>query len=110
MKKILLAVAMVATISASAQMTGNVIYEEKITLDFGSKLDGAEGMPEAQRDQIMAMLEKMKTQTSKKELVFSPEACIYRNYEGKPGEQEVEGGDDNVRVQMVMAKPEQVVY
>jgi hypothetical protein len=41
MKKIgLLAIAALFAFKSNAQLTGKIIYEEKITMDFGDKLDG----------------------------------------------------------------------
>lgn len=107
MKKIgLLAIAALFAFKSNAQLTGKIVYEEKITMDFGDKL---EGVPDAQRDQVMAMLEKMKVQKSKKELLFSTEACLFQDYEAT-GDEEVNVESGNVRMQMVMAKPEQKVF
>ena len=107
MKKIgLLAIAALFAFKSNAQLTGKIVYEEKITMDFGDKLDG---VPDAQRDQVMAMLEKMKVQKSKKELFFSTDACLFQDYEAT-GDEEVNVESGNVRMQMVMAKPEQKVF
>jgi GLPGLI family protein len=57
----------------------------------------------------MVMLEKMKVQKSKKELLFSTEACLFQDYEAT-GDEEVNVESGNVRMQMVMAKQEQKVF
>lgn len=106
MRKIVCIVMVLLTTSAMAQLSGRIVFEEKITMDFDGEM---EGIPDAQRDQIMAMLEKMKVQKSKKELLFSTDACLYKDYEGK-GDEEVNVESGNVKMQMVMANPEQKVF
>lgn len=105
MRLLLLLLGTCFVLNASAQLSGTIVYEEKLTIDFGDKLDK---VPEAQREQVMAMLEKMKEQTSLKELVFSPEACLYRSKKAEETDIDIES--DGMQMKMVSSGSDQQVY
>lgn len=94
--------------ASMAQSSGRVIYEEKFNFEPNIQMEGADSaMMSNMEQQIMEMMANMPSQ--KKELLFTPDAALFHDYEERVDKQYTESGA-GMEMMVVMDTPEEVYY